>query len=65
MHRSSAERATLGNSSLISRPLWPYLLKLKGDLRAAPVGLSVFKYSIGIFFPSYFVNAGFGSNVST
>src|SRR3954447_19965114 len=62
---SSACAAVLAKSSLISRPLLPYLENLKGDGKAAPVLRSVRRYSPGKGWPAYLARAGFGSNVST
>src|SRR6185436_14787423 len=61
----SACAAVLANSSLISSPLWPYLVNLNGDGKAAPVLRSVRRYSPGSGLPAYFASIGFGSNVST
>src|SRR5689334_17444826 len=62
---SSAWTAVFANSSLISSPLLPYFENLNGDGNAAPVFLSVRRYSPGNGWPAYFVSAGLGSNVST
>src|SRR6185437_483593 len=61
---SSAWAAVLAKISLISSPLWPYFLNLKGEGNAAPVLRSVVRL-IGAGWPAYFWSAGFGSNVST
>src|SRR5207253_9908670 len=62
---SSILSATRGNNSLTSMPLWPNLLNLNGDGKAAPVFRSVGRLPVGSGLLAYLSSAGLGSNVST
>ena len=64
--RSSAKRATSGNSSLISNPDWPCRLNLNGEGSSPPVPFSVVRPAVlAGRCPAYWSRAGLGSNVST
>src|SRR6185436_7652913 len=63
-HKSLADSAVYGKSSLTSNPLWPYFLNEKGDGNAVPVLRSVRKL-IGIGLPAHFFSNGLGSKLSS
>ncbi len=62
---SSAQPPTCGNSSLTSRPLWPYFLNVNGDFISEPVLRSVATVPPGSGWPWYLSSIGFGSKLST
>jgi hypothetical protein len=69
-HRSSAQRDTLGNSSLTSIPARPYFANFHGEGKALPSGralpssLLVFSGRTGSRLPSHLASSGLGSKVS-
>src|ERR1700727_2895869 len=63
--RSSAWPPSCGKMSLISMPLCPYFLKVKGDCSRLPVLRSVLTLPAGAGLPLYFASIGLGSKVST
>jgi hypothetical protein len=67
---SSAILARFGSSSEMSEPDFPCFLNLNGEARSFGVPLmnakrSPLMMSSGMSWPSYFVNAGLGSNRSS
>src|SRR5579884_2870002 len=60
---SSMQRATCGNSSLTSMPLWPYFWNLNGDGSNLPAAF--WRVVPSLDWPAYFSSAGLGSKVST
>src|SRR5579884_1219469 len=60
---SSMQRATCGNSSLTSMPLWPYFWNLNGDGSNLPAAF--WRVVPSLDCPAYFTSAGLGSKVST
>ena len=62
---SSTWRATFGNSSLTSMPLWPWGRNFHGEASSLPVSANCTRgFANGRSFPSSAVSFGFGSNVS-